>query len=362
MAPAPRPRHARTGRATKPADAARRPEPPHEDPTMTASALPATAAVAAPAAAPRRVDNVPLGILFMVGSTVMFAVSSALAKWLVALYPVGEVMAFRSISSLLVCSLFVLPFTGLSVFATRKPGQHVARGVSQAISQTLTVLAVSMMPIAGAIAIGFSAPLWAALISVLWLGERAGVARWTALLVGFAGVLIVTEPGADSLSLGALFALGNAVMYGSVTVAVRGMTKTESPNTLLMWQLLVMSVCHAGLLVFGFRMPTLFDAGLLVGMGVANTIQQYCWTRALSLGPTAAVSPFYYMSLVWAMLLGFLVWNDQPTLALLAGSAVVVASGLFLLWHEARAKRAALADARGAAIPKASVPAVPAGR
>ncbi|MFL9828137.1 DMT family transporter [Rhodoplanes sp. SY1] len=344
---------------------------------MTASALPATAvagavnpadrptaasAGASAAPAPRRVDNVPLGILFMVGSTVMFAVSSALAKWLVAIYPVGEVMAFRSLSSLLVCSLFVLPFTGLAVFATKKPGQHVARGVSQAISQTLTVLAVSMMPIAGAIAIGFSAPLWAALISVLWLGERAGVARWTALLVGFAGVLIVTEPGADSLSLGALFALGNAVMYGSVTVAVRGMTKTESPNTLLMWQLVVMSVCHAGLLVFGFRMPTLFDAGLLVGMGVANTIQQYCWTRALSLGPTAAVSPFYYMSLVWAMLLGFLVWNDQPTLALLAGSAVVVASGLFLLWHEARAKRAAQADACGTAIQKASVPAVPAGR
>ncbi|EJW12442.1 Uncharacterized protein DUF6, transmembrane [Rhodovulum sp. PH10] len=293
----------------------------------------------------RRTDNVPLGILFMVGSTVMFALSSALAKWLVAIYPVGEVMAFRSISSLLVCSAFILPVTGFAVFRTAIPGQHVARGASQAISQTFTVLAVSMMPIAGAIAIGFSAPLWAALISVLLLGERAGKARWAALVVGFAGVLIVTEPGADSLKLGALFALANAVMYGGVTVAVRGMAKTETPNTLLMWQMLTMSVCHVFLLLFGFRMPTAVDAALLIGMGLANTIQQYCWTRALSLGPTTAVSPFYYMSLVWAMLLGFLIWNDRPTLALLSGSAIVVASGLFLLWHEAKAKRRAAAAA-----------------
>ena len=109
-----------------------------------------------------------------------------------------------------------------------RPGAHIARGLSQSISQTFTVIAFSLMPLAGAIAINFSAPLWAALLSVLWLKERAGPARWTVLLTGFCGVLIVTNPGADSLQIGALFALANAMMYGSVTVAVRGMTKTES--------------------------------------------------------------------------------------------------------------------------------------
>lgn len=335
--------------------------------TTAAPAHPAPSQPAAPSPAaprpPERVDNIPLGILFMIGATVMFAVSSAFAKWQVALYPVGEVMAFRSISSLLVCSLFVLPVTGFSVFATKKAHQHVARGLSQAISQTLTVLAVSLMPIAGAIAIGFSAPLWAALISVLWLGERAGKARWAALLAGFAGVLIVTEPGVDSLKLGALFALGNAVMYGSVTVAVRGMTKTESANTLLMWQMLTMSFFHSFLLLFGFRMPTGIDALMLVGTGVCNAVQQYCWTKALHLAPTTAVSPFYYMTLVWAIVIGFFVWGDQPTLALIAGSAIVIASGLFLLWYEAKVRRNAQAGsgpaASGAAGP-ASTPSEPA--
>ena len=155
-------------------------------------------------------DRVVSGIGLMIGATVMFAISNALSKWLVAAYPVGEVMFGRSISSLAACSIFMLPVTGLSVFATRRIGAHLARGASQAISQTFTVLAFSLMPLAGAVAINFSAPLFSGLISVLWLKERAGVTRWGALIAGFAGVLIVVRPGVDSFQLGALFALATA--------------------------------------------------------------------------------------------------------------------------------------------------------
>jgi drug/metabolite transporter (DMT)-like permease len=281
-------------------------------------------------------DNVPRGILFMIAATLLFAVSSAIAKWQVAIYPVGEVMFFRSFSSLLVCSIIVLPFTGLSVFTTQRPRDHLARGLSQSISQTFTVIALGLMPLAGAIAINFSAPLWSALLSVIWLKERAGPARWGVLLFGFCGVLIVTHPGTDSLQVGALFALANAIMYGSVTVAVRGMTKTESSDTLLMWQMVTIAVFHAFLLVFGVKQPSPVDAAMLVASGVANAIGQYLWTRALHLAPTTAVSPFYYFLLVWAMAIGFVIWGDVPTMALILGSVIVVVSGLFLLWHEAR--------------------------
>jgi drug/metabolite transporter (DMT)-like permease len=281
-------------------------------------------------------DDVPRGILYMIAATVLFAVSSAIAKWQVALYPVGEVMFFRSISSLAVCAAVVLPITGWSVFATRRHGAHIARGLSQSISQTFTVIAFSLMPLAGAIAINFSAPLWAALLSIVWLKERAGPARWTVLLTGFSGVLIVANPGADSLQIGALFALANAIMYGSVTVAVRGMTATESTNTLLMWQMVTIAIFHSFLLVFGFRWPTPADAAMLALSGVANSIAQYAWTKALLMAPTTAVSPFYYLMLVWAIGIGYLVWGDVPTAGLLIGSSIVVAAGLFLLWHEAR--------------------------
>src|ERR1700751_1632820 len=173
------------------------------------------AAMAAPAA---KRDNVPKGILYMVLATVMLAASNAIAKWQVAAYPGGEGMFFCSLFSFLVCAAVILPVTGLSVFSTRRPRDHLARGLSQAISQTFTVIAISLMPLAGATAINFSAPLFAALLSIVWLKERADAARWAALIVGFLGVLIVTNPGANALTVGALFALGNAIMYGSVTV------------------------------------------------------------------------------------------------------------------------------------------------
>jgi drug/metabolite transporter (DMT)-like permease len=281
-------------------------------------------------------NHVVRGIMFMLGASVMFAISNALSKWVVAIYPVGEVMFSRSLSSLIVCSAFMLPMTGFSVFATKRPRDHIARGLSQAISQTFTVLAFSLMPLAGAVAINFSAPLFAALISVLWLKERAGAARWGTLLAGFVGVLIVVKPGADSFQLGALFALANAIMYGSVTVAVRGMSKTESANTLLMWQMVTLAVFHSFLLVFGFRWPTPQHAGLLVSSGVANAAAQYLWTKALHAAPATAVSPFYYFLLVWSLVLGFVVWGDVPTMSLLIGSGIVVASGLFLLYYEAQ--------------------------
>jgi len=102
-----------------------------------------------------------------------------------------------------------------------------------------------------------------------------------ALAAGFAGVLVVARPGANSIQIGALFALMNAVMYGSVTVAVRGMTKTESTTTLLMWQMAVVAVCHSALLVFGCVWVTRTDAALLAASGVANSLAQFCWTKSL---------------------------------------------------------------------------------
>jgi drug/metabolite transporter (DMT)-like permease len=286
-----------------------------------------------------RKDNVPRGILCMIAASLLLALSNAFAKYLVARYPVGEVMFLRSLLSLVVCGAFVLPAAGLAAFATQRPRAHLGRGLSQAVSQTFTVIALSLMPLASVMAIGFSAPLWAALLSVLWFGERAGAIHWAVLLTGFGGVLVVTTPGAELLQVGALFALANAVLYGSVTVAVRGMTKTEPAHTLLMWQMGTMTVCHALLLPFGFVLPSGHDLMLFAAMALTNAGAQFFWTRALSLAPAAAVSPFYYLMLVWGIGFGFVVWGDVPTASLLAGSAVVVASGVLLLWRETSTHR-----------------------
>ena len=286
-----------------------------------------------------RTEDVPRGIILMIVATVLFASASAASKWLVAIYPVGEVLFLRSLSSFLACAVVMLPVTGLSVFVTRRPLDHLARGLSQSISQAALLLAFSLMPLAGAVAINFSAPLFAALVSIVWLKERAGYVRGTALVVGFLGVLIVTNPGANSLTLGALFALVNAVMYGTVTVAVRGMTRTELANTLVIWQLAVLAFFHSFLLVFGWRWPTPIEAAMLFGTGFINALGQWFWTKALHLAPAAAVTPFYYLMLVWALVIGFIVWGEVPTVSLLVGSSIVVATGLFLFLREARLQR-----------------------
>ena len=284
----------------------------------------------------RRHDGVLAGIGLMLGSTMLLSLSNMLGKILIARYPIGEVMFLRSSGALLLCCATVLPGAGLAVFRTGKPRAHIARGLSQAVSQTLTVAALALLPLASVTAIGFSAPLFTALLAILFFNEKNDVVRGGVLVVGFCGVLLVTRPGADTLQLGALLALGNAVMYGSVTIAVRRMTKTESAATLLMWQMSVMTAAHAGMLLFGVRCPTGADGLLFALLGTSNAGAQFLWTRALAAAPATVVSPFYYSMLVWGAGLGFVVFGEVPSAALLAGALLVAASGLVLVLHEAR--------------------------
>jgi drug/metabolite transporter (DMT)-like permease len=286
--------------------------------------------------APVRVERIPLGIAYMIAATVLFAGSSATSKWLVATYPIGEVLFSRSSTSLLGASLAILPSAGLAVFRTNRLRAHLMRGISQASSQAFLLIAFSLMPLASAVAINFSAPLFATVAAVIFLKEPVGAVRWGALLVGFMGVLLVAGPGADTFQSGSLFALCNAVLFGTVTVGVRGMTATESAETLTMYQMVVLTAMFALALPIGFIVPTWVDLLAMILNGLANALGQFWWTRALHLAPTSAVVPFNYFSLVWAICLGFLVWGDVPSPMLLAGSAIVVGSGMFLLWSETR--------------------------
>ncbi|MGN6572722.1 MAG: DMT family transporter [Pseudolabrys sp.] len=289
-----------------------------------------------------RSDRVPLGILYMLGATIMFSVSSAISKWQIVGYSFDEVLFFRAIASLVTAAAIILPRSGLIVFRTRRLADHVGRSLTQTVAQSCIIIAFGLMPLGGAIAINFASPLFATLLAGLWLKERIGAARGAALVAGFAGVLLVAAPGADTFRIGALFALANAVLYGSVTAAVRGMTSTESAETLTMYQMVFLALFFAiGLPFFGFTWPTNGDLGALIANGVINAIGQYWWTRSLTMAPPAAVGPFFYFSLVWALLLGFVFWGEIPTLPLFAGSAIVVGSGLFLLMHERGKKRRA---------------------
>ena len=283
-----------------------------------------------------RHENIPLAIAYMIGSGAVFTCSSAASKWLVASYPIGEVLFTRTLVALLTLAAFILPTIGFRVFRTTRPGAHALRAGSQAASQSMLLVAFSLMPLAGATAIMFSSPIFATLASAYFLHEKVGLTRWTVLFVGFLGVLVIANPGADTFQIGALFALGNAVLFGTVVAGVRGMTSTESADTLIMYQLTLLTAIYAFTLPFGFRMPTGFDALIMIVSGLGNGGAQYAWTRAIHLAPTSAVVPFQYLQLVWAIFLGYAIWGDLPTAGLLAGSAIVIGSGLYLFWRETR--------------------------
>src|SRR5204862_6218507 len=296
-----------------------------------------------------RRNQIPRGIFYMVLSTVMFAGVNAIVKWEVALYPVGEVAFFRSAFAFFAVCGLVLPRTGLAVLRTNRYREHLQRGLSQFGSMTCMFLAVRVLSLGSAIAISFSAPLFTSLLSILILKEKVGIHRWAALILGFIGVLVITHPGAGTLTLGALFALGNAVLISTVAIAIRRMSMTESTETLTLYQMSIMTVCTACLLTLGFRAPHWTDALMVALAGIGNGIAQYWWTRSLSLAPPSAVVPFNYLSLIWATMLGFAVWGDVPTPTLLVGSAIVVASGLYILWRETL--RSAARRAQPAALP-----------
>src|SRR6185312_11108585 len=292
----------------------------------------------AAAAAPGR-NQIPRGIAYMVGSTVMFAGGNAVVKWELASYPLGEVAFGRTLFAFLTVVAIVLPRTGLAVLRTNRYREHLQRGLSQFGSMLCWFLAVGVLSLGSATAIGFAAPLFTTLLSIVILKEQVGIHRWSALLIGFVGVLIITHPGAGTLTLGALFALGNAVLISTVAIAIRRMSMTESTETLTLYQMSIMTVCTACLLTLGFRAPHWADALMVALAGIGNGIAQYWWTRSLSLAPPSAVVPFNYLSLIWAAMLGFAFWGDVPTPSLLVGSAIVVASGVYILWRETVRRR-----------------------
>jgi drug/metabolite transporter (DMT)-like permease len=285
-------------------------------------------------AAPARNNQSPRGIAYMVASTALFAAINAIVKWELAFYPVGEVAFYRALFALVTVFVMIVPRTGIAVFRTRRYLGHLQRGISQFGSMTCMFVAFSMMSLGSAVALSFAAPLFTTLLSIVILKEKVGLHRWSALVVGFVGVLIVTEPGPGTFKLGALFALANAVLSSSVAIAIRRMSETESTETLTVYQLIIITACTCFLLPFGFVPPTWLDAGALAVAGIGNGIAQYWWTRSLTLAPPSAVVPFNYLSRGWASLLGFAVWGDMPTTHLMVGAAIVVASGLYILWRE----------------------------
>lgn len=279
-------------------------------------------------------EDIRRGIFFVIASVFIFAAVNALVKWLTVQYPVTEIVFFRCMFSLIPTFYLVATHGGITLLRTHRFGEHFARSMMQFTGMLCIFTAFRLMPLADAIAITFASPLFLTVMSIPILGERVGIHRWGAVLVGLIGVIWMVQPGPGILESGAIFALANAFISASVTIAMRRMSLTESSTTLVFYQIVLTAMFSILLLPFGWVTPTWTDTALMALVGIGSGVGQYWWTQGFRYAPASVAAPFSYMSMIWAVLFGYLVWGDVPTLALLGGAVVVVLSGIYILYRE----------------------------
>jgi drug/metabolite transporter (DMT)-like permease len=264
----------------------------------------------------------------------LFTVMDALIKWLSADYPVHQLVFSNGLFALVPVLLVSLRRGGLSRLRTQRLRLHVLRGLLGAAGGLLAFYAYSRLPLADAYAIIFTTPLMITALSLPVLGEQVGWRRWSAVAVGFLGVLIMLRPGLAPIGVGALAALGGACLSALSILLVRKLSTTESTASIALYSNLTVALTVAALLPFGGTLPGTLDFCLMAAAGLIGGIALLVLIEAYRRAPAALVAPFQYSQMVWAILLGLVVWGDVPETAKLLGATVVAASGLFILHRE----------------------------
>jgi drug/metabolite transporter (DMT)-like permease len=218
---------------------------------------------------------------------------------------------------------------------------HVGRGLIGVAAAFTFFYAFKVMPLADAYAIAFASPLFITALSVPMLAEKVGLRRWTAVAIGFAGILVMLRPGATDLagflSLGALAALAGTFFYAVAVLLIRKMSTTETNAAIILYSSLVGILASGLVMIPDFVVPTGPDLALLIATGVLGGCGHLAMTQAFRIAPAAVIAPFEYTAMIWAVVLGFWVWGDLPDAYILVGSVIVVASGLYIFRRETRA-------------------------
>jgi len=300
----------------------------------------------------RPVDQHPLaGIALRLLTAFLLAIMFALVK-LVSTRGVNvvESLFYRQCGSALCACGLVAIGPGFASLRTQRVWAHIGRMALGLGAMGLNFLAFILLPLAEATTIGFSVPIFSVVLAALVLDEPTGKWRWSAVAAGFAGVLLIVQPGSGDVPLlGASVALAAALMTASVTVVIRRLGATERAATTVFW-FAVSSLVPLGLAMLFFGRshdPTTWI--MLAGLALAGGLAQLTLTGALRLAPVALVMPMDYTSLLWALLLGFWIFGELPTPWIWVGAPIIVASGLVIVWREHRLHRRAALSTEAAA-------------
>ncbi len=273
------------------------------------------------------------GVLLLLSATLCFSITDVMAKILGNHIPVIEIGWLRYVT-FLVAVLLVNLRQGRMRVRVKYPGVQVLRGVMMVASMLLFIVALRYLPLADAASVGFVSPLLITALSVPMLGEVVGVRRWIAIVVGFAGVLIVIRPGTGAFQPAAFLVLGSSLAWAFASIFTRRVAGREDTSATMLWTGVIGFVLLSAAVPFNFVMPSLPLLALNIALGTLATVGQYWMIQAYRYAAASLLAPFSYIQLIWSTTAGYLVFDSLPDAQTLVGAAVIIASGLYTIHRE----------------------------
>lgn len=285
------------------------------------------------------VSHEPLrGILLIVGAFVTFSMLDTTAKYLVQIYPTGQVVWARYAGHVVLAALILLPQHGLGLLQTARPGLQVIRSLLLFGATCTNFAALQYLQLAETSAIFFSTPLMVAVLAVPLLGERIGPRRWAAICIGFLGVMVVVRPGLGLMHWAVSLSLLSALCGGLYQITTRKLAGVDRAVTTTFYSALIGALAITPLVPFLWQTPSLRDGLLMLSLGVFGGFGHWLLILAHRLAPAPILAPFNYIQLLPMVVFGYIVFGDFPDHWTLIGAGVVLSSGLYLLYRERKVK------------------------
>ena len=272
------------------------------------------------------------GIGLMVLGIFLFCCNDALGKWLLGTYSVWQMLVIRSIAAMLLLSPLIWR-EGRAVLDAPRPGLQCCACCCRRSESIMFFFAVTYLPLADTVTFYLAAPIYVTALSALFLKEQVGWRRWSAVVVGFIGVIIALRPSAATLTWPALIAIAGSLGFAVFLITTR-MLRGTSDVVMVSGQFGAMLVVSGAVAPFAWVPPSALDFGLMMVLGVVAMVAFACVNRSLKLAPASVVVPYQYTMIVWAIALGWMVFGDVPDAFTLTGAAIIVGAGLYILWRE----------------------------
>ena len=280
-----------------------------------------------------------LAIAIMLAGILLFSLNDVMGKWLVSTYSVAQLLVIRSAAALLILTPLLWKAGVRSLVNVERPGMQALRVILSSAEVYCFYFAVITLPLADVMTYWLAAPIYVAAMSPFLLGEHVGWRRWTAIVIGFAGVLVALQPSAATLTAPALVSIAGSFCFAFMMLSGRALRGTPD-TTLVFWQMVGAGLLGLVIAPFQWVPPTAFDLSLLALLGVVAMVAHVCVNRSLKLADAATVAPFQYTLLFWGIVFGWLVFDDLPRPAMLVGAAIIIGAGLFIFFREQRLRRA----------------------